>query len=250
MDLVPKPDQVVAAAGNVAHLLLHGGLADLRPMPRTLVDEGERHRVYHSRAGPGRRRSAASPVLLVPPLAVPGDLLRPAPRLLAASSTWSRGGRPAYVVESARSTSATPTSALEPWVDEVLPAAVRAASRHAGGRPVHVVGWSLGGIFALLAAARDADLPIASLSVLGAPGRRRRRCRCSRRCGRCSARPTGPARWASPPRVVGSAPAGALGVRARRRPAAGDPAGRRRRRTSTTPTGSRSSRRSTGSRPR
>ena len=41
MDLVPKPDQVVTAAGNVAHSLLYGGLADLRPMPRTLIDDGE-----------------------------------------------------------------------------------------------------------------------------------------------------------------------------------------------------------------
>ena len=41
MDLVPKPDQVVAAAGNVAHKLLYGGIADLRPMPRSLVDEGK-----------------------------------------------------------------------------------------------------------------------------------------------------------------------------------------------------------------
>ena len=41
MDLIPKPDQVVAAAGNVAHKVLYGGLADLRPMPRTLIDEGE-----------------------------------------------------------------------------------------------------------------------------------------------------------------------------------------------------------------
>ena len=41
MDLIPKPDQVVAAAGNVAHKVLYGGLADLRPMPRTLIDEGD-----------------------------------------------------------------------------------------------------------------------------------------------------------------------------------------------------------------
>jgi polyhydroxyalkanoate synthase len=34
---------------------------------------------------------------------------------------------------------------------------------------VHVVGWSLGGVFALLAAAGDASLPIASIAVLGAP---------------------------------------------------------------------------------
>ena len=58
---------------------------------------------------------------------------------------------------------------LEHWVQEVVPAAVREVSRHAGGRPVHVVGWSLGGIFAMLAAADSPDLPIASLSVLGSP---------------------------------------------------------------------------------
>ena len=38
--LLPAPDQVVAAASNVAHKLLYGGVADLRPMPRTLIDDG------------------------------------------------------------------------------------------------------------------------------------------------------------------------------------------------------------------
>ena len=32
---------------------------------------------------------------------------------------------------------------------------------------MHVVGWSLGGIFALLTAADRPDLPIASLTVVG-----------------------------------------------------------------------------------
>ena len=53
MDLIPKPDQVVAAAGNVAHTLLYGGLADLRPMPRTLIDDGELREVYHYRPAKG-----------------------------------------------------------------------------------------------------------------------------------------------------------------------------------------------------
>jgi polyhydroxyalkanoate synthase len=54
-------------------------------------------------------------------------------------------------------------------VDEVVPAAIEEVSRHAGGRPVHVVGWSLGAIFALLVAADRRDLPIASLTSVGAP---------------------------------------------------------------------------------
>ena len=33
---------------------------------------------------------------------------------------------------------------MEHWVDEVLPEAIEEVSRHAGGRPVHLVGWSLG----------------------------------------------------------------------------------------------------------
>ncbi len=49
MDLIPKPDQVVSAVGNVAHLVMYGGLADLRPMPRTLIDEGNLREVYHYR---------------------------------------------------------------------------------------------------------------------------------------------------------------------------------------------------------
>ena len=58
---------------------------------------------------------------------------------------------------------------MEHWVDEVVPTAIREVSAHAGGRPVHVVGWSLGGIFALLTAADQPDLPIASLTTLGSP---------------------------------------------------------------------------------
>jgi polyhydroxyalkanoate synthase len=51
----------------------------------------------------------------------------------------------------------------------VVPTAIEEVSRHAGGRPVHVVGWSLGGIFSLLTAADRPDLPIASVTVVGSP---------------------------------------------------------------------------------
>ena len=71
MDLLPpKPDQLVAAAGNVAHKLLYGGLADLRPMPRTLIDDGELREVYHYRPAATVHESG-DPVLLVTPLAAP-----------------------------------------------------------------------------------------------------------------------------------------------------------------------------------
>lgn len=169
MDLVPKPEQLVAAAGNAAHLVLYGGLADLRPMPRTLVDEGTLRAVYHYRTSPDAEPlEGADPVLLVTPLAAPSicfDLRRGCSLV----EHLVDGGRPTYLVEYGNVSFRDRSLGLEHWVEEVVPTAIRAVSEHAGGRPVHVVGWSLGGIFAMLAAADFPDLPVASLSVLGSP---------------------------------------------------------------------------------
>ena len=89
MDLIPKPDQVVAAAGNVAHTLLYGGLADLRPMPRTLIDDGELREVYHYRpaadVAADRRPGAAGE-----PARRAVAVLRPAARLLAGRAPRDR----------------------------------------------------------------------------------------------------------------------------------------------------------------
>ena len=166
MDLVPKPDQLVSAAGNVAHRLFYGGLADLRPMPRTLVDEGELRAVYHYR--PATSRPQGDPVLLVTPLAAP-SLCYDLRRGCSLVEHLVGAGRPTYLVEYGDISYRDRALGIEHWVTDVVPTAIREASRHAGGKPVHVVGWSLGGIFALLAAADDPTLPIASISALGSP---------------------------------------------------------------------------------
>ena len=167
MDLIPKPDQVVAAAGNVAHTLLYGGLADVRPMPRTLIDDRELREVYHYRPAKGVPETG-DPVLLVTPLAAPAlcfDLRRDC-SLVEHLVTQ---GRPTYLVEYGQVSFRNRALGMEHWVDEVLPEAIRTVHEHSGGKGVHLVGWSLGGIFALLAAADRPDLPIASLTVLGSP---------------------------------------------------------------------------------
>lgn len=167
MDLIPKPDQVVAAAGNVAHTLLYGGLADLRPMPRTLIDDGELREVYHYRPAAGVAETG-DPVLLVMPLAAPSlcyDLRRGCSLVEHLVSQ----GRPTYVVEYGQVSFKNRSLGMEHWVDEVLPAAIRTVHEHAGSRGVHLVGWSLGGIFTLLVAADRQDLPIASITVVGSP---------------------------------------------------------------------------------
>ena len=167
MDLIPKPDQVVSAASNVAHKMLYGGVADLRPMPRTLIDDGMLREVYHYRPQGGVEETG-DPVLLVTPLAAPA-LCYDLRRGCSLAEHLVTAGRRTYLVEYGEISFANRTLGLEHWVDEVIPASVRAVSEHAGGRPVHVVGWSLGGIFSLLVTADRPDLPIASLTVVGSP---------------------------------------------------------------------------------
>ncbi len=167
MDLIPKPDQVASAASNVAHKVLYGGLADLRPMPRTLIDDGPLREVYHYR--PQKQvRTTGDPILLVTPLAAPAtcfDLRRDCSLV----EHFVKAGRPTYLVEYGEISFKDRNLGMEHWVDEVVPEAIRVASEHAGGRPVHVIGWSLGGIFATLVAADDPKLPIASLTIVGSP---------------------------------------------------------------------------------
>ena len=167
MDLVPKPDQVVSAAANVAHAVVYRGLADLRPTPRDLVDEGRLREVHRYRTGEGVHETG-DPVLLVTPLAAPA-LCYDLRRGCSLVEHLVRVGRPTYLVEYGVVSFRDRDLGIEPWVEEVVPAAVRAVSADAGGRPVHVVGWSLGGTFAVLAAAADDTLPIASVTMLGSP---------------------------------------------------------------------------------
>ncbi len=139
MDLIPKPDQVVSAASNVAHKLLYGGLADLRPMPRTLIDEGTLREVYHYRPA-AKVKETGDPVLLVTPLAAPASCfdLR---RGCSLVEHFVTGGRPTYLVEYGQVSFRDRNLGMEHWVDEVVPTAIREVSKHAGDRPVHVVGW-------------------------------------------------------------------------------------------------------------
>ena len=185
MDLIPKPDQVVSAVANVAHILFFGGLADLRPMPRTLIDDGTLREVYHYKPARGVP-ATGDPVLLVTPLAAPStcfDLRRDCSLV----EHLVLGGRPTYLVEYGEISFKDRSLGMEHWIDDVLPAAIREVSEHAGGRPVHLVGWSLGGLFALLTAADRSDLPIASVTALGVA--RRRQARAAGRSAAAAAQP-------------------------------------------------------------
>lgn len=186
MDLVPTPEQLGMAAANVFDRIVRGGLADLRPLPTAIVDEGPQRTVRRylrpsvGGAPPAVARAATSvsrsgdpargdapPILLVPPLAAPAtcfDLRRGcslAEHLLAA-------GRQPYVVDYGPIAYGDRNLGLEHWVDEVIPRAIEAVSADAGGREVQLVGWCLGGIMALLATA-GGGLPVRSVALVASP---------------------------------------------------------------------------------
>ena len=168
MDLIPKPDQVVSAAGNVAHRLVYGGLADLRPMPRTLIDDGTLREVYHYRPA-AHVRDARRPGAAGDPAGGAGALLRPASRLLARRAP--RRGRTADVPRGVR-------RGLVPGPQPRHGALGRGgrpdrdprgvgARRRAAGAPGRLVARRH--LRAARGRRRTRDLPIASITVLGSP---------------------------------------------------------------------------------
>jgi polyhydroxyalkanoate synthase len=161
-------ERVAGAAANLYDATVRRGLADLRRMPAALIDHGPQRNVYRYLPVERVRQRRGPPVLLVPPLAAPAfcfDLRRGcslAEHLLVA-------GREVYLVDYGEIEFADRTLGLEHWIAEVVPEAVRFASEDAGGRPLRLVGWSLGGVLATLAHAADADLPIDAIALIGTP---------------------------------------------------------------------------------
>ncbi len=167
MDLIPSPERVSSAAANAFDMAFRGGVADLRRTPAQIISEAPKAVVYrYLPQSDALQRDL--PVLLVPPLAAPSvcfDLRRGcslAEHLLAV-------GHPTYLVEYGDIAFSDRDLGLEFWVREVLPHAIRTVSEDAGGRPVQLLGWCLGGIMSLLALAGDESLPVASVALVASP---------------------------------------------------------------------------------
>ncbi|GAA2129369.1 alpha/beta fold hydrolase [Actinomadura napierensis] len=161
--MILSPRGVRTAAANAVQLARHGHLADLRPMPADPLEGGGAARAVRRYRPPEGVVPAGPPVLFVPPPAVPArcyDLRRGC----SLAEHVVRAGRIGYLLDD----DLAPTG-LREWVREVLPAAIRTVSRDAGGQPVQLVGWCLGGVVSLLAAADDPGLPIASVAAVAAP---------------------------------------------------------------------------------
>lgn len=162
---------LLAAVANVAHKFT-GGVADLRRMPRDRVlvrgaDAGRESRsvLYRYRPLDGVEPVPGPPVLLVPPLGAP-DFAYDLRRGCSLVEHLLGEGRAVYLVDYGGMSFADRRRGIEHWVHGVVPWAAAETERHAGG-PLHVLGWSLGGIFCLLAvaAAREAGEPLPVLTV-------------------------------------------------------------------------------------
>ena len=159
-----SPVSLAAAAANVVGKL-RGGVADLRPVPRSLIDQGPNRSVYRMVPAEG---ASGPPVLLVPPLAAPAlcfDLRRGC----SLAEHLVEGGRRTYLVDYGNVAFSDRALGIEHYVYEVLPKAIRKVSEDAGGQPVRLVAWCLGGLFSLLTAANDAELPIDSIVTVASP---------------------------------------------------------------------------------
>ena len=162
---LPSVQDLGAAAANAYDMVLRGGVADLRRMPKTIVDEGPQRSLFRYL---GEESGKRAPVLLVPPLAAPAicfDLRRGC----SLAEHFVQTGRRTYLVDYGAINFSDRNLGLEHWIDEVIPVAVREASADAGDRPVKLVGWCLGGIMTALAAAADRDLPIESIALVASP---------------------------------------------------------------------------------
>jgi polyhydroxyalkanoate synthase len=163
----PNPEQVIDSAATAWDLYLGPGVADTSRTPSSIVHEAPQCTVHRFRS---RRpaRADRSPVLLVPPLAAPAscfDLRRGCSVVEHLTSL----GYPVYVVDYGPIGFGDRALGLEHWIDDVVPQAIRVVSGDAGDTPVQLVGWCLGGIFALLTVASDQELPVASVGLIASP---------------------------------------------------------------------------------
>ncbi|REE95374.1 alpha/beta hydrolase [Thermomonospora umbrina] len=162
--MILSPAGLRSAAANVTAKLLYGQVADLRRTPADRIEGTSRSPVYRYRPPEGLV-PAGPPVLFVPSPGAPArcyDLRRGG----SLAEHVVGAGRLTYLLDHRRAGPPDPGEALAEWVGEILPSAVRRVSDDAGGQPVQLVGWCLGGVLALLSAAVDPGLPIASVAAI------------------------------------------------------------------------------------
>ncbi len=159
--------QLSSAAANVYDAVATGHLADTRPQARRILAEA-RHRTVYRYLETVEPDPDRLPILLVPTLGGPPSCFDLRHGNSMVEHLLGVGVR-TYMVDFGRQKFSDRDLALERWVELVLPRTIREVSEDAGGRPVHLVGWSLGGVLGAMTVANDPALPVHTVSVIAAP---------------------------------------------------------------------------------
>ena len=165
-DRTRTPEQRRQAVSNLYDFVVKGGMADTTRMPSEVIDEGHKSTVH--RYLPVNGPLSGDPVLFVPPLgsqAACFDLRRGC----SLAEHLLTNGRRTYLVDYGEMRLSDRDLGIEFWVSEVVPNAIRKVSQDAGGAPVNLVGWCLGGLLALLTTAAYPDLPVKSVIMVASP---------------------------------------------------------------------------------
>ena len=166
-DRTRTPEQRRQAVSNLFDFLVKGGIADTSRMPSDIIDESHKATLHRYLPVDGVPLTG-DPVLLVPPLgsqAICFDLRRGCSLV----EHLLRQGRPTYLVDYGEITLRDRNLGIEFWVSEVVPNAVRKVSEDNDGKPVHLIGWCLGGLIAILTTAAYSELPIKSVAMVASP---------------------------------------------------------------------------------
>ena len=167
-DFISRPNELRReAASNLFDHLFGRGLAETRATPSEVIDKG-RKRTLHRYEPVEGVEPRPLPLLLVPPLAAPArafDLRRGC----SMAEHMVGLGYPTYLVDYGSIDKSDKDLGVEHWHDEVVPMSIRKVSEDAGGKPVQVTGWCLGGLISLCALAINPDLPVNAIAMVATP---------------------------------------------------------------------------------
>ncbi len=157
--------RAVASTRNALELARFGRLGQPYGAPYEIIDVGPHHKL---RAYATCQDASAPPILLVPPLMVTSEVYDIEADNSAVAALGRRGVRPFVVDFGAPEREA---QGMQRTLDDHVLAVVDAIRRvrEATGKPVHLAGYSQGGMFAYQAAAYVRSEGLASVITFGSP---------------------------------------------------------------------------------
>ncbi len=154
------------AVSNVFDFLVKGGIADTTRMPSEVIDEGHKSTLH--RYLPVDKPLSGDPILFVPPLGSQSTCFDLRRGCSLAEHLLTEGHR-TYLVDYGEMGLSDRELGIEFFVNDVVAPAITKVSQDAGGAKVHLVGWCLGGVIAILTAAAHEELPIKSIAMVASP---------------------------------------------------------------------------------